>query len=350
MGNATNEKVRVLVVDDSAIYRLVVRKVLDKIDSCEFVGKAEDGESALNQISELKPDLITLDIEMPGISGIEVLREIQNRGHKSKVIVLSKHTAAGAQVSIDALMEGAMDVICKPSLKSPAENEQYLYQELAPRIDALRPQEKRLSKDSEFVPAKSSDWSCSLVLIGSSTGGPEVLRQILSEVPADFPLPIVIVQHIPSAFSASLAKRLDGICNLNVVEIASGMPLEFGHAYVAPGGRHTKLVPGQNRVLFELTDDPPENNCRPSVDYTLRSATELFSEQVLAVILTGMGRDGLKSCQELSVAGGRVIAQGADDCTVYGMPKAVIEAGLANRVSSIDQMVNSISNQLKNST
>ena len=185
------------------------------------------------------------------------------------------------------------------------------------------------------------------MVVGASTGGPEALRHMLQKLPGNFPVPIVVVQHMPSQFTQALADRLNSVCSLEVVEAEQGMPLNAGRIYVAPGGRHLRFEQHSERLVVGITEDPPENNCRPAVDYTLRSACESLDGRVLAVILTGMGRDGLGGSEVLKKLGGRVVAQHADECTVFGMPKAVIEAGLADRIVKLRHLPAVVCDEVK---
>ncbi len=355
----SDDPIRVLIVDDSALYRLFIRDVLSGIPGCAVVGVAESGTQALEKIDALAPHLITLDVEMPGLTGIDVLREMNRRGCPAKAIMVSRFTDAGAQTTTDALLEGAFDFICKPSEKSPSANKSLLRRELISKVAACREGHRDHSflgldtpgaSASQFetdagTPAPS--WHCAAVLIGCSTGGPEALRVLLPKLPGDFPVPVIVVQHMPKQFTRALARRLDGLCDLDVVEAEQGMPLQAGKIFVAPGGQHLKMVQSKGRIEARITDDPAENNCRPAVDYSLRSASESLDGKVLAVILTGMGRDGVRGSDLLKKSGGRIVAQAADGCTVFGMPKAIIEAGLANRIVKLPHLAKVIHHEVQ---
>lgn len=336
----SQDPIRILIVDDSALYRLLLRDVLGSIPGCSVVGHAKNGKEALERIEELDPHLVTLDVEMPDMSGIEVLRAMHTRHYRAKAVMVSRFTDAGAQTTTDALLEGAFDFILKPSGKDPSANKACLQRELAEKLTAFREgfRSSPASKLEVAAAALAPSWSCAAVLIGASTGGPEALRLLLPALPADLPVPVVVVQHMPPQFTHSLAERLNGLSGLEVIEAKHGMPLVAGRVFVAPGGRHLKLAGPKGQVTIHLTDDPPENSCRPAVDYTLRSACDSLEGKALAVILTGMGRDGLQGSGELKQLGGRVVAQHADGCTVFGMPKAIIEAGLADRVVKLPHL------------
>jgi two-component system chemotaxis response regulator CheB len=263
--------------------------------------------------------------------------------------MISRFTDAGAQTTTDALLEGAFDFILKPSGKDHTENKAWLRRELAEKIAAFcEPPTSSSAHQAEGTPVVATpSWDCAAVFIGASTGGPEALRLLLPKLPRDLPVPVVVVQHMPAQFTRPLAERLNGLCGLEVVEATHGMPLVAGRVFVAPGGRHLKLTRGGGQVAIQLTNDPPENSCRPAVDYTLRSACDSLKGKALAVVLTGMGRDGLQGSGALKQRGGRIVAQDADGCTVFGMPKAVIEAGLADRVVKLPRLASVIRDEVR---
>lgn len=337
------EPFRVVVVDDSALFRTLLRNVLAEIPHCEVVASVADGKTAIDKIIELQPDLVTLDLEMPDVNGIDVLRELKRRRHKANVVMISRFTTAGAQVTTDALIEGAFDFILKPSGGNPAENKAQLRAALEERIAALRenPPETAPASPGADSPSSSSAPASRLeaIVIGCSTGGPDALARIIPDLPADLPVPVFVVQHMPEGFTASLAARLNEASELEVLEAADGMRVRRGQVVLARGGRHLSLDHRiSDSVVVKLTDAPPEQRCRPAADYTLRTAVELFQGHVLAVILTGMGRDGTAGCQLVRSQGGRVLAQHAEGCTVYGMPKAVVQAGLADDVVKLPRI------------
>ena len=340
-----SQKLRVLIVDDSAIYRQTLSNIMRGIASIEVVGHAKNGTDAIQKMVDLDPDAITLDYEMPDIDGIKVLRRMRRRGIRAKAIMVSSYTTEGARVTTDALLEGAFDFLLKPSKGTPDQNREQLKVALLERLSLVADSiggslvaAEHESVDEDVQPQKG----CEAVVIGASTGGPVALRQVLSELPGDLSVPVIIVQHMPQQFTATLARRLDDICQLDVVETTEGGRVRPGAVYVAAGGKHTKLTRRDKHIVTHLSDDPPENSCRPAIDYTLRSASEVFGGRVLAVILTGMGRDGAKGCEVLKKAGGRVFAQHPDGCTVYGMPKSVIEAKLSDKVIPLSRIAKAI--------
>lgn len=347
----SEDPIRILIVDDSALYRLLLRDVLGSIAGCTVVGNAKNGTLALESIDELDPHLVTLDVEMPDMSGIDVLREMNRRGCQAKAVMVSRFTDVGAQSTTDALLEGAFDFILKPSGKDPSANKARLRGELEDKIAAFGEGRRRRSspavENEDGATVSTPSWDCAAVVIGASTGGPEALRWLLPKLPAGLPVPIVVVQHMPSQFTRPLAERLDRLCALKVVEATTGLLLEAGTVYVAPGGRHLKLTKRNDQMTVDITDDQPEHNCRPAVDYTLRSVCESLDGRALAVILTGMGRDGLLGSRALKQQGGRIVAQHAEGCTVFGMPKAIIAAGLADRVVKLPKLPSVVCDEVR---
>jgi two-component system chemotaxis response regulator CheB len=278
------------------------------------------------------------------MDGIQVLREIKRRGLRPKAIMVSSLTTEGAKVTTDALMEGALDFILKPTGNDSAANRQQLRDALEEKVSIFREsssRRKRVSRKS-FVrqPVSADDvveqtpapkTPCRAVILGCSTGGPEALKAVLPKIPSDLPVPVFVVQHMPAEYTRSLAARLNDICEIDVEEATDKMRAVAGMAIVAPGGKQMKLESDGSRLLVRVTNDPPENGIRPSVDYLIRSVADVLNGDALAVIMTGMGRDGLDGCVQLKQSGGHVFAQHEDGCVVYGMPKAVIEENVAER-------------------
>jgi two-component system chemotaxis response regulator CheB len=348
--------IRVLVVDDSALYRQLVRNVLRDVPAVEVVGMAASGDEALEQLDTLNPDLLTLDVNMPGLNGIEVLRVMRRRRSPARAVMLSGLTAEGAQVTTDALLEGAFDFILKPSSRDAIANRAALLAALTEKIQAFRDSRTGprvataaaapVQRASQAVGATANYEA---IVVGTSTGGPVALREVLTGLPGDFPAPILIVQHMPAQYTHSLAQRLNEISEIEVVEATDGMTLEPGWAFLAPGGRHMRLARRRGRLVIEITDDPPENSCRPSADYLFRSAAAEFGGRVMAVVLTGMGRDGLEGCRALKACGAHVIAQHPEGCTVYGMPKAIIDDELADEMLPLNQIAEFLNRGLRRS-
>jgi two-component system, chemotaxis family, protein-glutamate methylesterase/glutaminase len=355
---------RILIVDDSALYRQLVRNVLRDIPDVEVVGSAKNGTEALQLARQLEPDLMTLDVQMPGVDGLEVLRTLRKTQSPTRALMLSSLTANGAQITMDALLEGAFDFIHKPGGPDASLNRQTLQRELLEKVTAFRASLVRGSRSLGAVPHSGADSiqrvpvdpsvpclesadagaeiptniRVSVLVIGTSTGGPVALGQLLPELHGDFPIPILIVQHMPPGYTNSLAQRLNQRSQIQVMEATDGMVVAPGHAYIAPGGHHMMVQREGIQVVLRITDAPPEHGCRPSIDFLLRSAGEVYGGQVAALILTGMGRDGTEGCREVKQRGGFVAAQHPEDCAVYGMPKAVVQAALADVIVPLHRM------------
>lgn len=346
-----------MVVDDSALYRQLIQNVLRDVPGVTVVGTARSGQEALDRIDQLAPDLLTLDVCMPGVDGIDVLRALKNRRSRARAVMVSSLTASGAQVTTDALMEGAFDFILKPGGPDAAANRRALLEALSEKIRVFREsQAGRAARRPPLPPVRRQPATrsvlsqgtpgCDAVVVGTSTGGPVALREVLTRLPGDLPVPVLIVQHMPAQYTHSLAQRLNEVSPLEVVEACDGMTLEPGWAFLAPGGRQMKIVPQGSRRKIQITDDSPENSCRPSADYLFRSAAEVFGGRVVAVVMTGMGRDGAEGCRRLKERGAHIIAQHPDGCVVYGMPKAVVDEQLADRVVPLSEIAAAIMEQI----
>lgn len=343
---------RLVVVDDSALYRQLVRNTLREIADVEVVGLARSGREALQLVEELQPDLVTLDVQMPDLTGIDVLRELKRRGHRTRAIMLSSLTANGAQTTTDALLEGAFDFIHKPNSRDAGANRQHLLAELAEKIGAFRLTRARYraprSPEVDVAPRRterrpsSAAGDCAAVVLGTSTGGPVALSEVLPALPGDFPAPVLIVQHMPAQYTHSLANRLNERSRIEVVEGADGMPVAPGFAYIAPGGRHMRLERRGPRLAIAITDDPPEHSCRPAADYLFRSAVQIYGARLVGVVLTGMGRDGAAGCAAIKAAGGYVITQHPEGCAVYGMPKAVVDEGCSDEALPLPHIADAL--------
>jgi len=334
---------KVVVVDDSALYRQMLLTVLGRIAGVEVVGTAADGDAAVELIARARPDVVTLDVQMPGRDGIEVLRALKQRGLSPRSIMVSSLTAQGAPTTVAALMEGAFDFILKPTAVDLHVARDTIQRELAEKLAAVResmgpPAPAAAPPQSKRPPGGSAAVHFDAIVIGTSTGGPQALRGVIPRLPPDLPVPVFIVQHIPPQFTASLAERLDSMSPLRVVEAADGMVVGPGTVFVAPGGRHLGVAQRGEQVVCLLDDGPRRHGCRPSVDHLLESAAGLYQGRVLAAVLTGMGCDGLDGCRELKRRGGAVLAQSAAGCVVYGMPKAVSDAGLVDETVPLEQI------------
>lgn len=333
-------RVRVLVVDDSALMRKLIPQMLAADESIEVVGTAMDGTFCLKKIEELKPTVVTLDLEMPGMNGIDALKEIMRR-RPVPVIVFSSHSTEGALVTMKALGLGAFDFVPKP--KDTAAHMVETARELIAKVKAaseckLKP---RILAGAPLKPEKgpaSSGTPNKIIAIGVSTGGPQALEYVLSQLPGDFPATITVVQHMPEGFTDMFAKRLDEICPLRVKEAQSGDVLQPGRVLICPGSRHMKVKRLPLADIAVLSDEPRVNGHRPSADVLLKSVAEEFKSNAVGVLMTGMGDDGAEGLGAIKREGGMTIAQNEESCVVYGMPKAAIERGYANRVVGLDVM------------
>ncbi len=341
------ERIRVLVVDDSVVIRRLVTHALEQDPAIEVVGAAANGAIALQRIPHLNPMALTLDIEMPEMDGLETLRRVRRQYPDLRVIMFSTLTERGAAVTLEALALGADDYVAKAS------NEGSLDRSLARLRDELVPKIKQFfrlpgnSASPALVapalpamprPAGSARIAPRVLAIGVSTGGPAALGALLPQLPGGFPLPVLVVQHMPPLFTRLLAERLHASCRLAVEEAAAGARVAAGRILIAPGNFHMRVAPANGGVQVCLDQSPPENSCRPAVDALFASLGEVYGGAVIAVILTGMGQDGLRGVQILKARGARVLAQDEASSVVWGMPGAVVNAGLADRVLPLDQM------------
>jgi two-component system chemotaxis response regulator CheB len=370
---------RALVVDDTVLFRTVVTRALEGLD-VEVVASASNGRIGLQRAVALRPDVIFLDMEMPEMSGLDVLAAIRDQRLDIPTVVVSAVTVEGGELTMKALELGAMDFVTKPRSDFSGGGLPELQKELKPILKAL---EYRLtlrqamrgesgqyrSQDPAVVgsmhhsggvdptritgkPIGHSDhhkldrtrWpvpsgKAEVIAIGVSTGGPQALISMLPSI-RSLPVPLLIVQHMPPLFTATLARSLAARCTFAVKEGENGEALKPGTAYLAPGGRHIRVALGADGLtkLVRVTDDPPENNCRPSVDYLFRSVAHHFYGRSMVVVMTGMGADGLRGSELVKRAGGRVIAQDEASCVVYGMPKEIVDAGLADQVVPLERL------------
>lgn len=352
--------IRVLIVDDSIVVRKAVSDALKRDPDIEVVGTAVNGNAALEKIPELKPDVLVLDIEMPGCDGFEVLQAIRHRHLVMRIIMFSSLTERGAMQTIKALSLGANDYVLKPSTHAAHggyhERVNKVALELIPKIKQFR---KRASFSKPALPPALkpvlrktptrllSSYASQLrppqiVAIGISTGGPEALAKMLPSLPAAFPVPIVIVQHMPPLFTKLLAQRLNTSAKIKVLEGEEGMPLEAGAAYIAPGSCHMVVRERGGKRVLSINQDPPENSCRPAADVLFRSVAEVYGARALGVIMTGMGRDGLEGLRVMRQKGASIFAQDEASSVVWGMPSGVVHEGLADKVLPLDQLAASI--------
>jgi two-component system chemotaxis response regulator CheB len=348
-------KIRVLVVDDSVVIRRLVTEALNADPALEVVGIAANGRIALSKLSQVQSDIVTLDVEMPELNGLETLAEIRKTHPHLPVIMFSTLTARGAAATLDALALGANDYVTKPAnVGSVSEALQRLRDELIPKIKHFcgnappavaqpRPAahaQARMSTPPAHLPAATQ--RIDVVALGVSTGGPDALLKLVPNLPADLPVPILAVQHMPPIFTKLLADRLNAISHIRVQEAAPGDRPEPGGMWIAPGDFHLVAARNNGTCSLNTNQAPRENSCRPAVDVLFRSVVEAYGPHVLGVILTGMGQDGLRGCELIRQTGGRVIAQDEATSVVWGMPGFVARAGLANSVLPLGEIAGEI--------
>jgi len=335
--------IRAVIVDDSIVVRHTVSNVLGATDDVEIVATASSGRMGLSRIAEFHPDVVTLDVEMPGMNGLETLAEIRREWPDLPVIMYSTLTERGATATFDALAIGAADYATKPTgAVSREAAEDQVRDNLLPlvrlwggRVGRMRLAGRAAKKVVEQNPNGPISYRTAgtatpnIVVVGVSTGGPDALVEIVPQIPVDLPVPLVIVQHMPPVFTNMLAQRLDKVCPLPVTEAVDGEHLDAGHLYIAPGGRHLEVLNTKTGFQARLTDAEPENSCRPAVDVLFRSAAKAAGPRTLGVVLTGMGQDGLLGSHDIVNAGGSVIIQDEATSVVWGMPGFVARAGIA---------------------
>lgn len=361
-------KIRVLVVDDSSVMRRIIATALGKHATLEVVGYAANGVQAIARVRELQPDVVTLDIDMPELDGLSALREIRKASPRLPIIMFSTLTHRGTSTSAVALAAGANDYVCKPSGTKGSMDQAFavLEAELVPKILGLAQRAMRRTRalNAEAPPFHSPStahsatlgdsptpiarWqpshmprpaaSVAALVIGVSTGGPVALKHIFGVLATPLPVPVFIVQHMPPAFTPLLAARLSGAGLMAVKEAQHGEVPQAGTVYLAPGGQHLTLASSGSRVAMALSHDPPINSCRPSVDVLFQSAAQVYGPGLLALVLTGMGYDGLRGCQEVKARNGQVLVQDEKSSVVWGMAGAVTQLGLADLVLPLEKI------------
>jgi two-component system chemotaxis response regulator CheB len=333
--------IRVLVVDDSVAVRTLVSALLKEDPEIEVAGVAPDGRVGLAKFGQIRPDVVTLDVEMPEMDGLATLQAIRREDPSAVVIMCSSLTRRGAATTFDALAAGASDYVAKPEGVHGEQALKDFGRELIGKVKAhARRKRPTAAGPSEPVKlaARKTRQKIEIVAVASSTGGPNALAAFVPAFPKDFPLPVVLVQHMPPLFTQLLAERLDASCAVTVREGADGALLEPGTLYIAPGGHHMETVRDGACLRLRLHDGPQENCCRPAADVLFRSTARCFGAGVLGVVLTGMGQDGMLGAQEIQAAGGQVLVQDEATSVVWGMPRAVAEAGLAQAVLPLHEL------------
>ena len=368
----SNSTIRVLVVDDSVIYRKLIRNLILELPFIEVIGVASNGDIALQMIEQETPDLITLDIEMPMVNGLEVLQTLKKKDSKIGTLMLSSATSQGAKATTQALALGAFDFVLKPSCSSYDESYQQIKEKLFPKLEAfyrsqsiskvlssVEPEEtisvgtpdRSIAKQFQNSLPDAQDYQFTNQVqalgIGISTGGPAALSQLVPRLDSRISVPVFIVQHMPPVFTKSLAEDLNSKSSLPVVEPQNRTEVTPGTVYIAPGGQQMKVVELQNQKVIRLTNDPPECSCRPSVDYLFRSLANVYQQNTLGIIMTGMGEDGMQGCKLLKRKQAKIIAQDEASCVVFGMPRTVIENGLADMVVNLEDLPNVINQAIR---
>jgi two-component system chemotaxis response regulator CheB len=346
----SEQPVRVLVIDDSALMRKLIPQIIGRDPSIQVIGTAMDGEFGLKKIEELRPQVVTLDLEMPRMDGMETLKQIMRR-HKLPVIMVSAQTTDGATSTFKALALGAIDFVAKPRDAASAKMDE-IATELISKIKAAAKTKLDHAGPMNIEPTrvnkplvKPKVAPTKIVTIGISTGGPNALQYMLSQLPGDFPGSIVVVQHMPEGFTDMFARRLNECCAIDVKEAQSGDMLVAGRALICPGNRHMRVRRMSLGNMVVLSDEERVNGHRPSVDILFQSAASEFGNQAIGLIMTGMGEDGAEGLGMMRRAGAITVAQDEQSCVVFGMPKAAIERGYAQRVVSLELLANTLTAQ-----
>ncbi|HDT14924.1 MAG TPA: chemotaxis response regulator protein-glutamate methylesterase [Firmicutes bacterium] len=336
-------KIRVLVVDDSAFMRKIIPQMLSEEDSLDVVGTAKDGNEAFKKVIEIKPDVVTLDVEMPGMDGLETLCCIMNE-RPTPIIMLSAYTPRGAETTLKALEYGAFDFVCKPSgtisidikkVKDElVEKIKAAYSANVKKLTVMTPRKASVEKENP-VPAQKNSV---LVIIAASTGGPRALADFIPKIPGNLPASFLIIQHMSAGFTKTLAERLNNQSLISIKEAENGDVLRPGYAYLAPGNHHMELETVNEEYKIILNTKPTRLGVRPSADVSMFSAVSVFRGKIISVVLTGMGRDGSEGSQKIKDAGGAVITQDRETSVIYGMPKAVAEKGIADEILPLGEM------------
>lgn len=356
----TKKTINLLIVEDSAFMRKVLTDIFEDDSRIKVIGHARNGKEGIEKVIEIKPDIVTMDVEMPIMNGIDALREIMKKA-PLPVVMLSSHTAEGAEATIQALELGAVNFVQKPSsalMINPKELKEKLVDKILEASKAKlfhtivkkSPTRKTVLKQrSKIKTKKYTNYSGTLVAIGTSTGGPRALQHLLPEFPASFPVPLLIVQHMPKGFTKSLANRLDSCSNIRVKEAEDGEAIKKGCAYIAPGDYHLEIkLSNEKELVVSLTKGDEVSGHRPSVDVMFSSLSEFKDLNTIGVIMTGMGADGAKGLKSLKkIKESYVIAQDESSCVVFGMPKSAIQLGAVDEIVPLSEITSAILNKLE---
>ena len=353
-------KIRVLIVDDSVVIRRLLTDELSKDPDIEVVGSAATGKIALSKVLQTPPDVVTMDIEMPEMDGLTAVTELRKTHPKLPIIMFSTLSQRAAKETLEALARGANDYVTKPAnVGSAALAMQRVREDLIPKIKTLaRPEAVTHKTTTTAIPQSTastgskssiskSPFQVDIVAIGISTGGPNALAEVMPCIPKDCPVPIVIVQHMPPVFTKCLAERLSAKAQIAIHEGEPGAVLVPGQAWIAPGDFHMVVKRQGTKIVLDTNQDPPENSCRPAVDVMFRSVAKVYGHAVLAVVLTGMGQDGMRGAEVIREAGGYVMAQDEATSVVWGMPGAVVQAGLAHSILPLPQVSTEIMRKVR---
>lgn len=350
---------KVMIVDDMVIYRKILSEVINRFDDMEVAGAAPNGALALKKMESTHVDMVLLDVFMPVMDGLETLKEIRKRFPNTQVVMISGVASKDADIVLKALENGALDFIPKPGGNAFEENVSFLEEAISRVVKIVKLKQKRpgaasvpaittKTRDTAYAPVPKN---FSLLAVGVSTGGPEALKKIIPYIPSDFPIPIVMVQHMPEIFTKSLAQMLDGISNVKVVEASDGELVEKGKVMLAPGGKHLVLRKENETVVAKYDYGLPENSCKPAVNVLFRSIAECYGHQgIMALVLTGMGSDGMEGVKVLKKKGCYCITQSEETCLIYGMPRAVDESGLSDSQVDLDSIASFVTKKLNNAS
>lgn len=375
-----NKKVNVLVVDDSAFMRKVVSDIVESEAGLKVVDTARNGKKAIEKIQELNPDVVTLDIEMPELDGLSTLKRLKSMGIKIPIIMLSSFTTEGSKATLEALELGAVDFVAKPSgpisldihnvkdelvekIKAASNAKVELKDTVTKKSEKDMPEGKDISRaekderknQKKPTPKLVKAEKKGIVAIGSSTGGPRALHEIIPKLPADYPACLIVVQHMPAGFTNLMSERLASLSQLRVKEAEDGEKLEAGKVLIAPGGYHLTLeshgpassIDDIDFIRVKLDESPPIKGLRPSVDVTLEYISQFKSINKMAVILTGMGSDGAKGVRMIKDSGGQIIVEDESSCVVFGMPRAALKTGVVDKTVALSSMASEIIDRVK---